>query len=333
VQALCKAILVATMAMSFGLAHAQTKEAPPMEPPYTDDNNEFDPVQGEDPAATSTSPIPVSPTADPVAAPEKQTQNRPAEAAPSSRESSADYQKEYSNVRPNSKHSKGVQLLHHPDAKKGLMRIEQDGTYVYKVKQQKSDSSGFVRFGVMDPPQIEAADGIHNFANMYGSEGMFTVMAEYEWQPFAKYGKLGVQLGVGFATAEGNGFFENDPNTVPLEKYTFYAVPLNVGLVYRMEYFKRQWVAPYVSGGGTYIGVAELRDDDENHFSGTPGAYGAGGIMFNISSMDRNLAFELSNEYGVANLWLVAEYRYLQSFSEDLNFSGGIMSVGVGADF
>lgn len=300
------------LALCFELAHAQAPETPPMEPPYTDDT-EFDPVLSEDPAA-SNDPIPVSPEPEIEMAPQKQSQAAPVTPV----------------ARPN---KKGIQLLHHPDAKKGLIRIEQDGTYVYKVKMKKANETGTFRLGMMDPPKIIAADGIHDFSSMYGSEGLFTLMMEYEWQPFSKFGKLGLQLGVGFATAEGKGFFVNDPVSVPQESYTFFAVPMNIGLIYRFEYFDRQWVAPYVSGGGSYIGVAELRDDNKNSFTGTPAAYGAGGIMFNISALDRSLAFNLSNEYGVANLWLVGEYRYLQAFSEDLDFSGGVMSLGIGADF
>jgi hypothetical protein len=335
-----RALLIATMVMSAGLAHAQNpSEAPPREPPYVDDN-EFDPVKGEDPSATSSQPIPVSPTDDPVpkaASPrrDRDSQYSPySEAAPVApkKESSSSYQKEYSQAIP-AKREKGVQLLHHPDVKKGLIRIEQDGTYVYQTKTQKSNETGILRLGVMEPPNIKAADGVHNFADMYGG-GMFTVIGEYEWKPFSKYGKLGVQAGVGFAMAEGNGYFVSDPSGERAEeKYTFFALPVNLGVVYRLEYFKRQWIAPYVSGGGSYIGVAELRDDNKSNFAGVPAGYGALGIMFNISAFDRSLAFDLSNEYNIANLWLMGEYRYQKAFTEDLDFTGGIMTLGIGADF
>ncbi|MGZ3742227.1 MAG: hypothetical protein ACXWRE_00760 [Pseudobdellovibrionaceae bacterium] len=263
-------------------AQAVTKEAPPMEPPYTNDV-EFD-----------------------------QTVN-----ANSNQDRAA---------------QKGVRWVHHPDAKKGLIRIEQDGTYVYKVKTTKKDQAGVVRFGLMSPPDIKSADGSSDFKSMYTSDDIPTIMFDYEWQPFSKYGKLGLQMGLGVATANGQGHFLKDGTAAP-EKYTFVIAPLNLGLVYRLEYFKRQWVAPYVSGGGTYIAVAELRDDGKNHFSGTPAAYGGGGLMFNITALDKSMAFNLDSEYGVGNLWLVAEYRFQTSFSEDLNFTGSIMSLGISADF
>jgi hypothetical protein len=320
------------MAMSFGFAHAQSKEAPPREPPYTDDN-EFDPLQGEDPA--SSSPIPVSPTDDPVAgkpaAKVPVTSSTPTPAPPTTRStySAGARDKPFT---PSEK-EKGLRLLHHPDAQKGLMRIEADGTYIYKVKLKKGNETGTFRIGIMEPPKISSADGVHHFADMYGSSGMMTIMGEYEMHPFTSFRQFGLQAGLGFATASGHGFFLTDAATIPQEKYTFYTIPLNVGIIYRLEYFKRQWIAPYVSGGLSYIGLAELRDDNRNFFAGTPGGYGGGGVMFNISAVDRSVAFDLSNEYGVANLWLIAEYRYQQSFSDELNFSGGIMTFGIGADF
>lgn len=213
------------------------------------------------------------------------------------------------------------------------MRIERDGTYIYRVKTKKATETGIFRAGIMEPPKITAADGVNNFAGMYGEGGLPAFFMEYEWQPFSKYGKLGVQAGLGLAVAEGNGYFINDPGTVPQETYTFIVVPVNLGVIYRLEYFNRQWVAPYVSGGGSYIGVAELRDDNENNFSGTPAVYGSAGLMFNISAADRMLAFNLSSEYGIANLWLIADFRYQYAFSEDLDFSGSTISFGVGADF
>ena len=337
-RAYYKAVCIAILVMIAGAVHAQSGEAPPREPPYVDDS-EFDPVQSEDPAASNDPISASSPIDDPIPSPKQQSEVPVVESAPrpsnrasrppNSGNDSADSSQTY---KPGTVPEKGVKLLHHPDAKKGLIRIEQDGSYTYKVKTKRSNETGIVRVGIMEPPKISAADGLNNFSTMYGGDGLPMVMGEYEWQPFSQFGKLGVQAGIGFATAEGNGFFLGGSGSAE-EKYTFYAVPITLGAIYRLEYFRRQFIAPYVSGGVSYIGVAELRDDDKLKYSGTPGAYGAGGIMFNISALDRNLSFELSNQYGVANLWIIGEYRFQQAFSEELDFSGGIFSVGIGADF
>lgn len=229
----------------------------------------------------------------------------------------------------------GVEYIHHPQAAKGLIAIRKDGSYVYKTEDKGDfNQSGSFRFGMMDPPKITAADGT-TYEMMYSEGQQPLFMFDYEWQPFSGYGKLGVQGGIGFLIANGNGRFA-DPamsTQVPKEKYTFGAFPLNLGVVYRLEWMSRQWLAPYVSGGGTYIGVIEYRDDGKTNFVGTPGAYGGAGMLFNITALDHDTAFNLRSEYGIANLWVSVDYRYLSTFNEDLDFSSNIIGAGVVVDY
>lgn len=322
-----KTLTLAAVAVLTLQAKAQTKEAPPMEPPYTN-VNEFDSIGSEDPMATN-QPIPVSPAPAPTpsAAPPKNHATT-THTETTDRYTPAWSQPTYKKGEPL---EKGVKLIQHPDAKKGLIRIEQDGTYVYKVKTAPKNQTGIVRFGLMQPPKIQSADGTTTFTDMYGGDDISMLMIDYEWQPFSKYGKLGVQVGGAFGMANGQGRFLTGEEA--LESYDFVMFPLNAGVIYRLEYFKRQWLAPYIAGGASYIAVAEIRDDGKSNFSGTPAGYGAGGLMFNITALDKQMAFNLDAEYGIGNLWLVAEYRYQKSFSEDLDFTGGIMSLGISADF
>lgn len=333
-----KALAVAAVTLISAHSLAAPQEAPPREPPYTDDN-EFDSVLSEDPSA-SNSAVPVSPAA-PTPAPggkqsaldnweQQPAQKQQQQKAPEKKVSHG-YAPAYTD-QVDTTPQKGVKLIHHPDAKKGLIRIEQDGTYIYKVKTTPKDKSGVVRFGLMDPPNIDSADGYTNFKSMYGDSSVPVLMFDYEWQPFSGFGKLGVQGGGGLGMAHGNGHFLKD-GTQAQEKYTFVILPLNIGVIYRLEYFKRQWIAPYISGGVSYIALAEMRDDGKNTFSGTPAGYGAGGLMFNITALDRSMAFNLDSEYGVGNLWLVAEYRLQKSFDDKLDFNGGLLSLGISADF
>ncbi|MBS1969935.1 MAG: hypothetical protein JSU04_06485 [Bdellovibrionales bacterium] len=335
-----KAFMVAAVATFSAHAFAAPQEAPPREPPYTD-SNEFDSVLGEDPTATNAIPVSPAPTnSQPPAASQStlddwSAENPPVQQAAPKKQQPKKVATGYTSSATDEVDrtpQKGVKLIHHPDAKKGLIRIEQDGTYVYKIKTTPKNQTGIVRFGMMDPPKIVSADGYTDFKGMYGSSSIGTLMFDYEWQPFTGFGKLGVQTGFDFAMANGHGHFLKN-GAQAQEKYTFVILPLNLGLIYRLEYFKRQWIAPYISGGGSYIAVAEMRDDDKNNFSGTPAAYGAGGLMFNLTAIDKSMAFNLDSEYGVGNLWIVAEYRYQKAFSEDLDFTGGIMSIGISADF
>lgn len=235
------------------------------------------------------------------------------------------------------KNSRGrVEYIEHPLAAKGLMAITKDGSYIYRTQDSAVHKhTGAVRLGMMDPPKITAADGT-TYEMMY-SEGQQPVFFfDYEWKPFQKWGMLGLQMSVGALYATGNGRFA-DPNLgnlTPKEQYTFLAMPLSLGFVYRLEWMRRQWLAPYISAGGTYVGVVEFRDDGKAPSAvGTPGAYGGAGMMFNVSALNRETAFTLRSEYGISNLWVSLDYRYMNTFSEDVDFTSNILGAGIIVDY
>jgi hypothetical protein len=223
-------------------------ESAPQEPPFTQEQDEF-----EDALADEKAPV--------IEAPPAESPYRPAERIGVVK--------------------KGIERIEHPLAAKGLMRIEKDGSYIYRTKPLDHNQSASFRIGVIQPPNIQSADGQTDFKTMYTEENIPTFMFDYEWQPFTGFGKLGVQAGVGFFTSEGKGRFLLDGEEAK-EKYTFYAFPVNLGVIYRLEFSSKQWLAPYIAGGGTYFALVEMRDDDAKpHGVGTPAAYGAGGMMFN----------------------------------------------------
>ncbi|MGE5086069.1 MAG: hypothetical protein ACM3MG_07175 [Bacillota bacterium] len=236
----------------------------------------------------------------------------------------------------------GVEYIHHPQAAKGLLRIEKDGTYVYRTKEDTSyKTTGSFRIGAMDAPKITSSDGSTDFEMMYKGPTVPMLSFDYEWQPWESLHNVAIQAGLGVMTANGNGrFTKTAPSGNPTagekaqEQYTILAIPLNVGLSYRFQYVDRQWFAPYLAGGGTYIPVVEYRDDGAStNAVGTPGAYGAVGGLLNISAMDRSTAFTLKNEYGIANLWVSLEYRYLKSFTQEVDFSSSIVGAGIAVDY
>ena len=228
----------------------------------------------------------------------------------------------------------GVEYIHHPQAEKGLVLITKEGAYIYKTEESISyKHSGAFRFGTMDSPKITAADGTTTFAQMYSGSQLPVISFDFDWQPFQGFGKLGMQTGFSLMFASGNGRFANDGQQAE-EKYTFIAAPLNLGLTYRLEIWDRQWLAPYISGGGTYIGVMEMRDDGKSpNIVGTPGVYGGGGLMFNVSAVSRETRYTLRTEYGIQNLWVSADFKYLKTFSEDLDFSAAIIGGGLVLDY
>ncbi len=232
----------------------------------------------------------------------------------------------------NQNSSAEVKKIQHPFAEKGLTKIEADGTYVYKVDLLEKTQTGILRIGTMDAPQIVSNDGKTSFSQMYGEGSHSIFLYDYEWQPLNKWGKLGFQFGFGLFAATGPGHFAD--GTESIEKYNFYVVPLNFGVVYRLEFLQKQWFAPYVSGGGTYNLVIEMRDDNEKtNYLGVAGAYVAAGAMLDITAFDRDTALIMNKEYDLGKLWITFEYRRVQTARNDVEMSSNVVSVGFGADY
>ncbi|MGZ5280360.1 MAG: hypothetical protein ACXWC9_10475, partial [Pseudobdellovibrionaceae bacterium] len=125
-----------------------------------------------------------------------------------------------------------------------------------------------------------------------------------------------------------------DNRTRSEEKYTLFMVPLSAFAVYRFEYVRRQWVVPYVTGGATYYGLMEIRNDNVTpSFAASPAAGGGGGVLLNISRLDSQGAFNLSQEYGIADMWLVVEAMAMQGLSDDIDFTNQTISAGIQVDF
>ncbi|MES3038012.1 MAG: CFI-box-CTERM domain-containing protein [Bdellovibrionota bacterium] len=222
--------------------------------------------------------------------------------------------------------------------KEGLYKVDKHGAFFYRVqKATKSDQTLNVRIGQITAPEItaESKDGVvYEFSDIYPNNSIMMLNVDYEWQPFLKYGKLGLVGGVGFFTVQGNGRFSDSSNTkVPIEKYTFYALPFSLGAVYKLDFLRRQWFVPYASGGGTYYILIERRDDNKTTYLGTPAVYAAAGGMFNITALDREFSYKMDNQYGIANVWLSVEYRRIQSANSELDMTTNFISAGLGMDY
>ncbi len=232
--------------------------------------------------------------------------------------------------------------IKHPAAKEGLYLIDEEGVYHYRVKTlSKKDSSLFFRIISQSAPNIEGESGQTN-SGTFGFEEMYSDQLTgfdfiYEWQPFKRFGKLGTQFGFGIATTTGKGYFKSADSSLngltPRESYTFFSIPISIGVVYRFEYLERQWAAPYIAGGGIYNGLVEYRNDGDMNTIGTPAGYAAGGMLINLTAFSKDLAFTMDREYGLSQLWVNLEYRRIQSLSEDIDISSNQLGVGIGADY
>ncbi|MCX7978580.1 MAG: hypothetical protein N2578_06205 [Bdellovibrionaceae bacterium] len=216
---------------------------------------------------------------------------------------------------------------------KGLRRIDRNRVYHYQTSRKtEATYSGNLRFGSIRAPKITSADGT-TFTQMYGASTNTYFLYDHEWKLFQSLGELGLQFGGGVYTVTGRGRFLSD-GTEARERYTFYSFPLSLGLIYRLSFFNSQFLVPYVAGGGTYFVLAENRDDNKSIKAiGTPAVYGAGGVLLNVGSFNRQFAFSLDSEYGVADLWLSFEMRLISASNKDIDMGGTLTSLGIAADY
>jgi hypothetical protein len=347
------ALIISLLMTSVIAAKAQTKESAPQEPPFTQEDSEFDDSQriedeilGAEPGQRIPPPPEQKGTVNlnesvPEAGSsvedelnkmensvvkESPVQNKPVVAVPR-------YDDEPRVMRKSARG--GVEFIHHPQAAKGLLRIEKDGTYVYKTSESKGFSStGSFHVGMMDSPRITASNGVTTFKQMYTNGPVPVLGFDFEWKALKFLGPIRAQAGFGLIMATGNGRFVQDTTNIPKEEYTFLAIPLTAGLLYRLQWKDYQAIAPFVTAGGIYYPVVEFRVDGATpNAVGTPVIYGSGGLLLNVGALDNETKFTLNTEYGIKNLWVSLEYRQIQTFSEDLDFSSGLINFGITVDY
>lgn len=343
-----RALAVVFMMLAFVTVRAQEtgNESPPNEPPYTNSelnlDQEFNAAKDGDPSEDiepqGQVEKPVVETKPPSSAKSRQKVATPDRVRTNITDDNEKLEPQF--VKPPGPKRGGVLRVPHPNAGKGLLRINKDGTYQYKVSIRPKSKSGSLRMGRMTPPKISggaSAAGTLDYKTMYGSDNLISLIGEYEWQPFTSFGRLGLNLGGGFATARGNGYFKtvssDRESTKAEETYSLYIFPLSAFLSYRFEYARRQWVVPFINGGVTYYGMMELRDDNKYTFAGASAVGGGGGLMFSISAWDQAAAFRLDREYGIADMYFVVEARAMQGLSTETDFSTQTINGGITIDF
>jgi hypothetical protein len=231
-------------------------------------------------------------------------------------------------------------FIEHPNAEKGLIRIDKDRVYHYKVKQSEQKNAASLRFAVYEPTNLaNPNDSALDFDSIYEVTDIPMLLYDQEWQFFQKFGKLGWKVGGGFYLAQGTGVFEN-PNPGgedPQESFTFMVFPLNLGLVYRAHFWDGQWIIPYAEGGVDAFCFAEIRDDDNNPPLGA--ALGASPAMhFSVGGsipLGRKASsfLDLDREYGINAMYISFEYRSYIALSEKYDFSGDAMNGGITVEF
>jgi hypothetical protein len=229
-----------------------------------------------------------------------------------------------------------TRFIEHPGAAKGLIKIDKDRVYYYKVKPSEQKYATSVRLGVYEPVNLANPDNTDiTFNTIYDETSYPMVLYDYERQFAQRFGKLGWKIGAGFYFAQGRGQFEvpNSGGEEPKEKYSLFVFPISVGAIYRFQYFKNQWLIPYVEGGGDVFTFLEIRDDNEKPgYGGVPMAhFSIGGSI--AMGKDARSFLDLDREYGINAVFFTAEYRNYSSLSDKFDFSGDVFSAGFTAEY
>lgn len=229
--------------------------------------------------------------------------------------------------------------IEHPNAEKGLIKIDKDKVYYYKVKESEQSKAGNFKIAIYDPVNLAGRDGV-TYDQIYDETSSPMLIYEHEWQIYKKLGRLGLTAGGGFFYSAGNGQF--DPTSAnaglrPREKFTFFVFPVSVGVIYRAEFYDTQPIAPYAGAGIGGMLFAETRDDDQNpalgaRYGASPVATGYVGAAIQLGRGARSF-LDLDREYGINKVWITGEYRRYVYISGDFDFSGDAINGGLTAEF
>lgn len=231
----------------------------------------------------------------------------------------------------------------HPTARQdGLTRIDAEGNYIYDEPQPLTNESFHIKLGYVDNPVMSVeiknvntnAVTLVHFDDMYDGASKLSLGLDYEYFLSNTAGRWGVQAGAAFQFAQGRGRLASNPDQESQERFTFVTVPLTLGLVYRFEYSDKQFFAPYVAGGGAYVGLVESRDDQSGLKAiGSAGFYGSGGVLVNLTAFSRELASEMRSEYEISQMWINLEFRWVNIESTAFTYDNKFIQGGISIDY
>lgn len=235
-----------------------------------------------------------------------------------------------------SKHQ-GENVIDHPFAGKGLIRITKDKDYIYKVKEGEGHQAMSLQVGMLDPvnlrnPNANVGSYGSTFKDNYSSTSNPTVLLTKEWDGWiGALGKINWRIGSGAFVAQGHGHFVSSVNQdkEPLENLTFIAFPNSAGVVYRMQFYDRPLLVPFVEGGVTGWVFTEIRDDKKGpKFGVAPSGYAAAGVAVNMTYFDYLSRIHIDREYGITGVFFTAEFRRMQAIVDRYDFSGNYVNAG-----
>lgn len=210
------------------------------------------------------------------------------------------------------------------------------GDYLYQVEASPTQGAASFRFGALSPPKLQNKHNGVKFDQIYSDTYLPTLFLDYDWRLFSSFGRLSLKIGSGLTVASGQGRFK-DPsrlNETPVESFTFVLFPNQLTAAYKFQFADRQFLVPFVEGGGGYFTYAEIRDDAKRpKFGATPVGIAAGGVNILLDWFDPIAIRSLDADYGINHLWLTAEVRQIVGLRSDFDFSSTSVNAGFLVEF
>lgn len=145
---------------------------------------------------------------------------------------------------------------------------------------------------------------------------------------------VSVEIGGGYQTKDGKGKTVTGKETGV--KTTFQAAPVDITLLYRMNYFDDQIIVPYIGGGVSYNYYWEKVKDGKELKGGMRGHHATGGLQLLLDNIDTRSAFDLEEDYGIENTYLTigATHSVIDDFGkEDVDLGGWNYNMGLLFEF
>lgn len=227
--------------------------------------------------------------------------------------------------------TKDYYKVRHPMAKKGLLRIKADGTYIYKRDRSEIKSYTGIKFGSQTFTNLSNSQTNATFEDVYSKT--LSVYIDQERPMFKFSTNLKLNYGMNLVYASGSGYNKADKKKNELESYKLLMLPLHTGFTYHIQYWgETQWMIPYFGAGVDLYLIYERRNDGEAISTYTYGAHANGGIRFLIDRWMNDL-HELDDDYGINHVWLSLDFKKIIGGEKDtIDISSDVATIGFGLD-
>ncbi len=229
-----------------------------------------------------------------------------------------------------------------------------------RVHQSARPQFGFeLRFGPWRPAigndaEREAYETVYGNDSSLFKDRPLMKQLEVSWYPWDRFGVGGLFFRIGHWRAsgrtrdcpEGAGCEDGglDGSVRGNEKTSLTVMPLTVGAVFKLDYFKERFyipLVPYVKGGIDYFlwfnsaaGKTSVASDGSKGRGGTLGVNGSVGLALNLDWIEPGAAMSGRSGSGIADTYLFIEYSMAYSGfrSSGLEMTENYALVGLAID-